>query len=280
MAFANEIGVIVRLEPRGGTLARVREFGLNVCQVVCWEQDLLTPTRAVALRKEAEKEGVKVTSLWAGWPGPRIWNLIDGPRTLGLVPSEYRMVRIGALKRAGEFAKEAGLPAIVTHVGFVPENPNDSVFQEVVEAVRDVAESLGRLELGFWFETGQETPVTLLRLIRAVGTENLGVNLDPANLIMYGKGNPVDALDVVGSYVKSIHAKDALYPTDPLQLGKEVKVGTGRVRFPELVQRLRQIGYEGPFIIEREITGEQQRLDIIETVEYLRNLLSRAGEAV
>jgi sugar phosphate isomerase/epimerase len=133
--------------------------------------------------------------------------------------------------------------------------------------------------LEFWFETGQETPVTVLRLIEAVGTGNLGINLDPANLILYGKGNPIDALDVFGKHVRNVHAKDGMYPTDPMQLGREVKVGEGRVRFPEFVRRLEEIGFKGEYIIEREISGEQQKKDIAATVKYLEGLLSKEAAA-
>ncbi|MGQ9663329.1 MAG: sugar phosphate isomerase/epimerase family protein [Kiritimatiellia bacterium] len=275
----NEIGVISKLNPAGDTLSPVRELGLTVCQVVCWAEELFTRENAEQLRAEADREGISIASLWAGWPGPRVWNFTEGPRTLGLVPPQYRAMRIAALKKAGEFAQQAGLSAIVTHVGFVPEDPHDPLFVGVVEAVKEAAEALEELGLEFWFETGQETPVTLLRLIQRVGTRNLGVNLDPANLIMYGKANPIDALDVLGTYVKSIHAKDGLYPTDPMCLGREVKVGLGKVRFPAFVERLREIGYQGPFIIEREITGPQQRVDILETIGYLKALLGQQVES-
>ena len=109
-----------------------------------------------------------------------------------------------------------------------------------------------------------------------VGTGNLGVNLDPANLILYGKGNPIDALDVFGGHVRNVHAKDGMYPTDPMKLGREVKVGEGRVRFPEFVKRLGEVGFTGEFIIEREISGEQQKRDIADTVEYLKKLVDEA----
>jgi sugar phosphate isomerase/epimerase len=165
----------------------------------------------------------------------------------------------------------------VTHLGFIPEDPNDPVFGEVVDAVRDIAEHALAQGVGFWFETGQETPVTMLRLIQQVGTGNLGVNLDTANLMLYGKANPIDALDVFGSHVTSIHAKDGLYPTDPMKLGREVKVGEGRARFPDFIKRLKEIGCTAPLIIEREISGEQQNRDIADTVEYLRGLLEAAG---
>jgi sugar phosphate isomerase/epimerase len=229
--------------------------------------------RAAELRREAEAAGIVLTSLWAGWPGPKAWDFTDGPLTLGIVPREYRAERVAALKQAGHFAKVLGVPAIVTHLGFIPENAKDPLFDETVETVRDIAEHLKQLGLEFWFETGQETPVTMLRLIECVGTGNLGVNLDSANLILYGKANPVDSLDVFGQHVRSVHAKDGMYPTDPMKLGREVKVGEGRVRFPEFVTRLGEIGFGGAFIIEREISGEQQRRDIEATIVYLKSLL-------
>jgi len=269
----NDVGVMASIKADGSTLRYVAEFGLEVCQVVGWRQDLLTDEMADALRRQSDELGVGMTSLWAGWPGPRVWDFLDGPATLGLVPEAYRAERVESLKRAARFAHRAGLPAIVTHLGFVPENPRDPVFAEVVAAVREVAEVLAGLDMEFWFETGQETPVTMLRLIREVGTGNLGINLDPANLILYGKANPIDALDTFGAYVRSIHAKDGLYPTEPMKLGREVKVGQGRVRFPEFARRLAEIGYDGAFIIEREISGPEQQKDIAETVGYLRNLL-------
>ena len=145
----------------------------------------------------------------------------------------------------------------------------------MVGAVKDVADYLADLGMEFWFETGQETPVTMLRLIQEVGTGNLGINLDPANLILYGKANPVDALDVFGAYVRSVHAKDGLYPTTPYQLGEEVKIGSGKVNFPLFLSRLAELNYQGPFIIEREISGSQQILDIRESIAYLSDLLAR-----
>ena len=271
----NEVGVMAGLHAEGPSLNYVAEFKLKVCQVVCWNPDLFTAARAAALRRESAKTGVKVTSLWAGWPGPAAWNFTEGPATLGLVPREYRKMRVAVLKRSADFAKAAGLSAIVTHLGFIPENPKDPQFGEVVAAVREVAQHAKKRRLQFWFETGQETPVTLLRLIETVGTGNLGINLDPANLILYGKANPVDALDVFGKYVCGIHAKDGLYPTDPMNLGHEVKVGTGKVRFPAFVRRLTEIGYPGAYIIEREISGAQQTKDILATVKYLRALLKK-----
>lgn len=274
----NEIGVMASLKADGPTLKYVADFGLKVCQVVSWDQAKFRDDLADKLREESRATGVRITSFWAGYPGPAVWNFVDGPVTLGLIPAEHRQIRVAALKKAGDFAKRAEIPAIVTHLGFIPENPRDPVFGEVVEAVREIADHVKKMGIEFWFETGQETPVTLLRLIQTVGTGNLGINLDPANLILYGKASPVDALDVFGKYVKGIHAKDGMYPTDPMKLGHEVKVGTGKVRFPDLVKGLKEVGYEGDYIIEREIKGDQQKKDIEETIVYLKRLIEEKSE--
>jgi sugar phosphate isomerase/epimerase len=272
----DRIGVMAALRSSQPSLAPVAQFGLRNCQVNAWQKEYLTEENADSLRDESQSTGVRITGLFAGWSaGPALWNLIEGPMTLGIVPSAWRSAREAILMKAADFAARAKLPAVITHLGFVPEEPLNPLFHEVVATVRELAGYMERLGLEFWFETGQETPVTLLRLIQSVGAENIGINLDPANLILYGKGNPIDALDVFGQYVKNVHAKDAFYPTDPMKLGAEVKVGTGKVRFPEFVRRLNEIGFTGEFIIEREIAGEQQARDIRETVSYLETLLSR-----
>ena len=98
-------------------------------------------------------------------------------------------------------------------------------------------------------------------------------HLDTANLILYGKANPVDALEVFGAYVRSLHAKDGLYPTSGLELGREVPLGTGKVDFYALFRKLRNLGYEGPVTIEREIEGDQQLADILSARDYLQTVI-------
>jgi len=272
----NRIGVMTSLKEKESSFEEMRRYKLDVCQLYSWEPHLWSEKLAEKVKADAKSSGVHITAFWAGWTGPAVWNMVDGPGTLGLIPAAYRYHRIRELTKAGEFAQKIGVPAIITHLGFIPENPLDPLFREVVIAVRTVALELEKRQVGFWFETGQETPLTLLRLIKEVGTPNLGINLDPANLILYGKGNPLDALDVFGKYVRNIHAKDALCPTDPSQIGQEVKVGQGRVRFPEFIRKLKEIKFKGEFIIEREVSGEQQARDILETVKYLHKHLAAA----
>ena len=268
------IGVLVPLRAEGSSLRETTDFGLRACQLVSWSPEIWSEKLATRLRREAADAGALIAAFWAGWPGPAVWDFLRGPSTLGLVPALYRAERVAVLKSAGVFARALGVPAVITHLGFIPENSGDPQFQDVVSAVREVAMHLESMGLQFWFESGQETPVTLLRLIRAVGTGNLGINLDPANLILYGKGSPVDSLDVFGAYVRNVHAKDGLYPTDPARLGEEVPIGAGVVRWPDLVRKLSGLAFGGPYIIEREISGEEQKRDIAHAISYLESLLA------
>ncbi len=139
--------------------------------------------------------------------------------------------------------------------------------------MREVAAYCKSNAQNFRYETGQETPITLVRAIQDVGLDNQGVNFDLANLILYGKANPVDAIELLGPYVQGIHAKDGLFPTDPKNLGQEVPIGKGKVDFPRIIERLKQLNYRGAVTIEREISGPQQVADVREATAYLEKLI-------
>ena len=162
----------------------------------------------------------------------------------------------------------------MTHMGFIPENPNDPNFNSFCVAVRTVAQHLKENGQVLLFETGQETPVTMLRCFEKVGMDNLGVNLDTANLILYGRANPVDALDVFGRYVRNIHAKDGFYPTNGHDLGQEVRLGDGKVDFRALFTKLRELGYDSYVTIEREIDGAQQDEDVLYAKAFLEKMIN------
>lgn len=215
-----------------------------------------------------------------GLPGRHVWDFLEGPVTIGLVPPGLRAQRLAVLKRGADFAAQAGVTSITTHVGFIPETPTDPLYPGLVEAVGEISGTCAERGLSFWFETGQETPVTLLRVMEDVGAGNLGVNLDPANLLMYGKANPVDALETIGHVVRGVHAKDGEYPTNGRKLGVEKPLGQGRVDFPGLVARLRALGYAGELTIEREISGLQQIADIREGKRFLEQVLAGAGDVL
>lgn len=251
------------------------EMGISSCQLSVFNMSHYTKENAETVKRQAEEYGITISALWAGWTGPCEWNFTAGPDTLGIVPVAYRDKRIQELLLGSQFAEWLGIQNVITHVGFIPENMSDPNYNGVVVALRYLCSIMKRRGQNFLFETGQETPVTLLRTIEAVGTGNMGINLDTANLILYGKANPVDALDVIGKYVMDTHIKDGMYPTCGDKLGKETRIGDGKVDFFNFVKKLHELGYNGPLTIEREITGEEQTRDIIYAKAYLEDIKAK-----
>ena len=254
-------------------IGKVSELGFEYCQISCWDMGAYTDEMAEKIIVAIEKYGVKISTFWCGWSGKCVWNFYEGPLTLGLVPEAFRYARTCDLKAGSDFAKKLGVTQIATHAGFLPEDPNSEKYRGVLCALREVAEHCKANNQLFLFETGQETPTTLKRTIEDIGLDNVGINLDPANLLLYGKANPVDAVDIFGEYVRDVHAKDGCYPTDGRELGKEMPIGQGRVNFPELVKKLKEKGYDATLIIEREIKGEKQRVDILAGKEFLEKYI-------
>lgn len=269
-----KLGVIISMrDDVRKKFKELSEMGFSACQLSCWNPELLTDENAEIINRAKEEYNIEIVAFWCGWSGPAIWNSYDGPVTLGLVPEAFRHKRFEELKRGADFAEKIEVKNVVTHVGFIPENPMTYEYNSLVSLLRCLANYLKEKGQNFLFETGQETPVTLRRTIEDVGTGNLGINLDPANLIMYGKANPVDALEVFGEFVRDIHGKDGCYPTDGKNLGKEMPLGEGKVNYPAFVSKLKEIGYDGPITIEREIDGDEQLKDIINAKSLLESLI-------
>ncbi|HKM83096.1 MAG TPA: sugar phosphate isomerase/epimerase family protein [Candidatus Acidoferrum sp.] len=265
------LGLIIGIgKDPDAAMAKVHDLGLPTCQMFV---DDFEPEQVGRLRLALEKYGIEATSVVVGGPGKEVWDFYQGPLTIGLVPPETRAARVLHIKMASDFAKQCGIPAVQTHCGFIPENPNDQLYKETVTAIREVAAYCKRNGQNLRYETGQETPITLVRAIQDVGLDNQGVNFDLANLILYGKANPVDALELLGPYVQGIHAKDGLWPTNPRDLGEEVPIGKGKVDFPRIIARLKELDYRGAVTIEREISGPQQMADVRAAKVYLEKLI-------
>ena len=205
-------------------------------------------------------------------PGKYVWNFMDGPSTIGLVPRKDRSMRIERLEQGIDFCEEAGIPAVHAHFGFIPENPRDILYTEFVATMKNIGEYALKRGIDVYFETGQETPITLRRAIEDIGTGNLFVNYDAANLLMYDKANPLDGLQILGKYVKSLHAKDGKYPTDTYKLGKEMPIPKGDVDFPKIISTLKKIGFKGAITIEHELASTDKEY-ILKTKKYLENLI-------
>lgn len=277
----NEIGVLITYRKTTDLREEFKkaiEIGLNSCQLCVWDMDIYKDSKyADDLKAALEETKFNVTALWAGWGGPKEWNFTSGPATIGLVPETYRYDRMKDLINASDFAEKVGISKIITHAGFIPEDPAHPDFTGTVAALRYVVGYMKNKGQYFLFETGQETPVTMLRTIQAIGHDNIGINFDTANLILYGKANTRDALDVFGKYVMETHIKDGEYPTDGLSLGCEKPAGQGKANLPAVIAKLKELGFSGTFTIEREITGEQQTADIVMARDLITGIMKELG---
>src|SRR5271156_2496881 len=253
---------------------RVRELGFDNCFLsLDGYINGFTPAVVSQLHDLIAKYDLTVTTVEVVGPGRLEWNFTEGPSTIGLVPPGTRAARIDALRQVSDFAKQLGVTQVQTHCGFIPEDPADPLYPGAVEAIRIVAQHCQGNGQYFLMETGQETPTTMARAIRDVAMPNLAVGLDTANLILYGKANPVDAVDILGPHVRSIHAKDGRWPTDPNELGQEVLIGKGLVDFKQVFTKLHKLGYTGAVTIERETSGPQQIEDVRQEKIYLEGIL-------
>ena len=264
------LGVIAPANNPEEDLKIVRDLGFPTCQLGI---DSYSPGLAKRVSDTLKKYNLLPSSLTCMGPGTYKWNFTEGPSTIGLVPRENRPARVERLRQGIDFCKAAGIPAVHAHFGFIPEDPAENLYKEFIATMKPIGEYAFKQGIHIYFETGQETPVTLLRAITDIGTENLFVNYDTANLVMYGKANPLDGLKVIGKYVKTLHAKDGQYPVNPLELGKEVPIPTGEVNFPAIFAFLKNIGFSGHITIEYEL-GEQNKDYILKTKTYLEKIIA------
>lgn len=269
-----KVGVLVSLRDIREALLTVKSYGIECAQICSWDIDSFTDEKAAEVRAAIEETGIEVRTFWCGWPGPASWTFYDGPLTLGLVPEAYRYIRTEALKKGICFAEKCGIKQVATHAGFLPEDMNDPLYTGTLIALKELVRLCKSKGMYFLFETGQETPTTLLRTIELLGGENVGINFDTGNVILYGKGNPADAIDVFGKYVRDFHCKDGLYPTNGRELGTEVALGQGKADWKQIVTKMHALGYDGPLTIEREIHGPQQAKDILLAKSILEKLIS------
>ena len=274
---SNPMAVGLLIKPFGAPeerIKRVHDMGFSNCFFSLDEYlGRFTADLIPMYRDLLQKYEVAVTTVEVVGPQPLVWDFLRGPSTIGLVPAATRAARIDALRQASDFAHQLGIKQVQTHCGFIPEDPADSKYPGTVEAIRTVAQHCQSNGQSFLMETGQETPTTMARMLRDVGMPNLGVGLDTANLILYGKANPVDAVDILGPHIRAVHAKDGRWPTDPSKLGEEVLIGKGIVDFKKVFTKLHSAGYTGAITIERETSGPQQIEDVRNEKIYLENIL-------
>lgn len=212
------------------------------------------------LREKLAALELTVTVVFAGFEGESYEDIPTVQQTVGLVPRATRPSRVAELKRIIDFSSELNTNRTGLHVGFIPHDPSSDAFQDIVAATREVSDYAAAQGVNLHLETGQEPVDVLLEFLAAVDRPNLFVNFDPANMILYGCGDPIQALRELGRHVQSVHCKDARWSDRPGETwGIETLLGHGDVGFPEFLQTLAEINYSGPLTIEREIPLEPDR---------------------
>jgi len=257
-------------------LATAQRLGITTAQILAPPETERTPRHIEELKSRFIQAGIQITVVFCGFPGESYADIPTVKTTVGLAPTKTRAERLTAAYKIADFARLVQVKAVGLHIGFIPEEQNDPDYRPLVEAVRSLCDHCAGHGQAVHLETGQETAHVLLRFLQDVDRQNLAVNFDPANMILYGAGEPIPALEMLAPYVRSVHLKDALWAAHPGQeWGVEVPLGSGDVNMEQFLQTLINNDYAAPLTIEREIVGEKQALDIEAGAALIRSLLNR-----
>jgi len=275
------LGVFASIDAGLGVKLEVaQELGVPTIQLHAPRQSSRTPAAAQAFLERLKNAHITLTAVFGGFDGESYADIPTVARTVGLVPRETRAARLCEMKEIADFAKLLGCRIVALHLGFVPHDSTDPRYAEVLAVTRELCDHCLAAGQSLHLETGQEPAGTLLKFIGDVARPNLFINFDPANMILYGSGEPIAALKQLGRYVCSVHCKDANWASRPGQeWGAEAPLGEGAVGMEEYLRTLDEIGYTGPLTIEREIPQDPQRqkAEIGHAVRLLTDLKTKLG---
>jgi sugar phosphate isomerase/epimerase len=256
------------------TLRELKTLGVR-CGQIGIPGDFALGGAAANWKAALEAEDFTVVTAFCAYTGESYADIPTVQRTVGFIPRQTRDEREKRTYAVSDFAREVGIPSIATHIGFVPEDSSEDDYLAVRGLVRRVCDYAGKNKQTFALETGQESAETLLEFFIDVNRNNLGINFDPANMILYGSGDPIDALGTLAMHVVSVHCKDGDWPPKgvPGALGEEKPLGQGSVGMERFIGKLKSMNFKGPLNIEREVPDQAQRLrDIAMGVKLLEKL--------
>ena len=251
------------------------ELGVKTIHLHAPREASRTAERAREFARRLADFDIAVTCVFAGFEGESYADIPTVKRTVGLVPPTTRAARLAELREIADFAHGLKVSAVGLHIGFVPHDPLDSDYAEILAAAREICDHCAANSQAVHLETGQEPAGVLLAFLADVGRDNMFINFDPANMILYGTGEPIEALRKVGKYVRSVHCKDGTWAKNPGQeWGREVPLGQGDVGMEKYLATLKEIGYFGPLTIEREIPQDpaRQKAEIGQAANLLTEL--------
>ncbi len=250
----------------------VAAFGVSCGQLGVHGAADLAPDAAERWRAALDRSELEIVTAFMSFEGESYASIPICAQTVGYVPAATRREREQRTYAVSDFARALGIPGVAAHIGCLPEGPSDAEHRTVLELVRRVCDHCARNGQTFALETGQEPAAALLEFLHAVDRPNLGVNFDPANMVLYGSGEPMEALRTLREHILTVHCKDGTWPETQGEWGRETPLGDGDVGMQRYVRTLREIGYAGPLVIEREIVGEEQRADIGRAIALLNRV--------
>ncbi len=257
-------------------IAEARSAGLEHMQLALGNLLFMDEQRRPAEMAALRESRMNFTAGMIGFPGEIYSSIATIRETGGLVPDKDYPARKRLVLSAGQLAAELGIKAISTHVGFIPAS-NQPAYEVLVGRMREVARPLADLGVELYMETGQESAAELLQFLNDLGAKSVGANFDPANMILYGAGDPIDAVRTLGRHIRHVHVKDARLSAQPgMKWGEEVPFGTGQVNPEAFLAALSTVKYTGPLVIERE-SGSQRLEDVKTAIRSLRKAAEILG---
>lgn len=242
-----------------------------------------TAAAAAGFLRRIRDLGIALTAVFGGFEGESYASIPVVEQTVGLVPVATRAGRFREMCEISDFARELECPVVALHLGFVPHDRSSHGYAGVIEVTQQLCDHVRNNGQALHLETGQESAAALIQFMDDTGRDNLFVNFDPANMILYGTGEPLEALRLLGNRVRSVHCKDARWSARPgIAWGEEVPFGEGQVDARAFLSTLWENGYRGPLTIEREIPREpdRQREEIGRALDLIRRLTTEiAGNA-
>ncbi|MDR1478880.1 MAG: sugar phosphate isomerase/epimerase [Planctomycetaceae bacterium] len=257
----------------------VCELGLKSIQLHTPQRETRTSESASSFLYKLCEHNIRITAVFLGFEGESYETIEITSQTVGFVPSKTRAARLVEAFEISDFARLLGVTYIGSHVGFIPHDRRSNEYAEVVESIRSLCKYLRKNSQSLTMETGQESVQSLLTFMDDVACDNIFINFDPANLILYGVGDPIEALKLVGKRVRGVHCKDAISTTGiaGVDWGREVPFGSGEVDAVKFINTLREVGYHGALTIEREIPEqpERQKEEIGSAVKLINSIKSK-----
>jgi sugar phosphate isomerase/epimerase len=275
----NPVGVFLRCTGQDDPLRALeaaKALGFDTVQVSRLPDRFYTPDGAKEFVGLLRSTGIQAAAVVAVFSGESYADRDTVVLTVGFRPVHLIKERLEYLRKCVDFANAIGVRIVTFHMGFLPEDPEETAYQAMLEAVTDIARYAAKKNVTISLETGQETGRQLAAFLDRITVVRVGVNFDPANLVIYGVDSPSQALKHVAARVTSVHVKDALLPDMPGAMGREVRPGEGRAELKECFGILRASGFTGALIIENYV-ARGLKTDPMDELRRAKTFLQHSG---